>query len=323
MKLKFIILLLLLVIFFATDVLLGSITIEPSEIFVHGSITNTLLFNFRIPKATTALVAGAALSASGLMMQTIFRNPLAGPHILGVSSGASLGVALFMLGSPLLGLGYIRELGIAFSAWVGAATVLLVVMTVSARLKNIMTVLILGMMFGSATSAFVDVLQYFSNDTALKGFVIWAMGSLGGVSTPQLAILAGSTIVGLLLAIWAVKPLNLLLLGENYARTMGLNVRLTRTIIFSSTALLAGGVTAFCGPIAFIGIAVPHIARMIFREANHRILLPASVLTGMVLMLACDIIASLPGSNTVLPINTITSLIGIPVVVMILWRGNR
>lgn len=317
--------LLLLAALFAADVIVGSTgVIWPFGNDSGGDIAQRILFDFRLPKAAVALLAGVALSASGLLMQTIFRNPLAGPYVLGVSSGASLGVAVFLLGLPMLGAAGIgRDLGIAASAWIGAAAILLLVMAVSARIKDIMAVLILGMMFGSAASAFVDVLQYFSSDTALKGFVIWSMGSLGGLSDGQLLIMAVCVAGGLLLAAGSVKSLNLLLLGEGYARSMGVSVGRVRGVIFLATSLLAGSVTAFCGPIGFVGIAVPHIARMVFRRADHRILLPASVLIGGNMMLFCDLVSQLPGADLILPVNTITALLGIPVVVMVVVNSKR
>ncbi len=325
LKLKFTLFLLLFAALAIADVLVGSTGVLWSfGDHADPDIVRRILFDFRLPKAVVALLAGSALSASGLLMQTIFRNPLAGPYVLGVSSGASLGVALFLLGLPMLGgAGIARDLGTAASAWIGAAAILLLVTAVSARIRDIMAVLILGMMFGSAASAFVDVLQYFSSDTALKGFVVWSMGSLGGLSHGQLLIMAVCVAGGLLLAALSVKPLNLLLLGESYARSMGVSVGRVRGIIFLATSLLAGSVTAFCGPIGFVGIAVPHIARMIFRRADHRILLPASVLIGADMMLLCDMISQLPGTDLILPVNTITALLGIPVVVMVVVNSKR
>ena len=325
LKLKFTLFLVLLVALFAADVIIGSTgVVWPWGDQAAGEIARRILVDFRLPKAVVALMAGAALSASGLLMQTVFRNPLAGPYVLGVSSGASLGVAIFLLGVPMLGsAGIARDLGVAASAWIGAAAILLLVMAVSARIKDIMAVLILGMMFGSAASAFVDVLQYFSSDAALKGFVIWSMGSLGGLAHGQLLIMAACVAAGLLLAALTVKPLNLLLLGEGYARSMGISIRQVRCVIFLATSLLAGSVTAFCGPIGFVGIAVPHVARMVFRRADHRILLPASVLVGADMMLFCDLISQLPGTDLVLPVNTITALLGIPVVVMVVVNSKR
>jgi len=326
----FILLGLLLVLLFAADLLLGSVSLAAGEVVRvltgHSSDpqATTLVTHFRLPKAVSAIVVGAALSASGLQMQTLFRNPLAGPYVLGISSG---GVSLFLLGAPLLGISFaseaLRNVGIVGSAWIGGALILLVIMAVSARLKDIMAILILGMMFGSAASAVVQILQYLSADSALKSFVIWTMGSLGGVSLAQLGLMSGIVLAGLILSVYLIKPLNLLLLGENYARTMGLNVRITRLLLFVSTTLLAGTVTAFCGPIGFIGIAVPHVARMLTGNADHRILMPASILLGSVTMLLCDIIAQLPGREMVLPVNTVTALLGIPIVVLVIVRNRK
>jgi iron complex transport system permease protein len=281
-----------------------------------------IILRIRLLKAVTALLAGAALAASGLQMQTLFRNPLAGPYVLGISSGAGLGVALFLLGAPLLGVSahsFVQSLGIAGAAWLGAALVLLVVMAVSRRIKDIMVILILGMMFGSGISSVVEILQYLSSEAALKSFVIWTMGSLGDVTGGNLALMLPVVAAGLVLSVAAIKPLNLLLLGENYARTMGLNVQRTRTLLFLSTVLLAGTVTAFCGPVGFIGLAVPHLARMLFASADHRILMPGSMLAGAALLLVCDLISK----TLALPINTVTALMGIPVVIIVVVRNRN
>lgn len=329
----FILLSLLLVILFVASLLLGSVSLQVKEVLgvILGQEvdpqTRILVTHFRLPKAITALVVGAALSASGLQMQTLFRNPLAGPYVLGISSGASFGVSLFLLGAPLLGVSVasetLRNIGVVGSAWIGAALILAVIMAVSVRLKDIMAILILGMMFGSAASAIVQILQYLSPDSALKSFVVWTMGSLSGVSLQQLGLMSGIVVAGLALSIYLIKPLNLLLLGENYARTMGLNIRWIRFLLFASTTLLAGTVTAFCGPIGFIGIAVPHVARMLTGNADHRVLMPASMLMGSVTMLLCDIIAQLPGHEMVLPVNTITALLGIPIIVLVIVRNRK
>lgn len=329
----FILLSLLLVILFVASLLLGSVSLQVKEVLgvILGQEvdpqTRILVTHFRLPKAITALVVGAALSASGLQMQTLFRNPLAGPYVLGISSGASLGVSLFLLGAPLLGVSVasetLRNIGVVGSAWIGAALILAVIMAVSVRLKDIMAILILGMMFGSAASAIVQILQYLSPDSALKSFVVWTMGSLSGVSLQQLGLMSGIVVAGLALSIYLIKPLNLLLLGENYARTMGLNIRWIRFLLFASTTLLAGTVTAFCGPIGFIGIAVPHVARMLTGNADHLVLMPASMLMGSVTMLLCDIIAQLPGHEMVLPVNTITALLGIPIIVLVIVRNRK
>ena len=284
------------------------------------------MLNFRLPKAFTALLVGASLSAVGLQMQTLFRNPMAGPYVLGVSSGASLGVALFLLGLPLFGIstnGAISSIGGVGAAWIGSALIMSVVLAVTARIKDIMVVLILGMMFGSAATAVVEILQYLSPEGALKSFVVWTMGSLGSVSREQLLIMAPVMILGLALSVSLIKPLNAMLLGENYASTMGINIRRTRLMISTITVMLAGTVTAFCGPIGFIGLAVPHIARMTFREADHRVMMPASMLLGALIMLFCDVASQLPANDMTLPINTVTALIGIPVVVVVIVRNHN
>ncbi|MUU02742.1 iron chelate uptake ABC transporter family permease subunit [Alistipes sp.] len=319
---------LLTVALFTADLLVGSVAVALADIWaaLTGGDCNPairdIILRIRLLKAVTALLAGAALAASGLQMQTLFRNPLAGPYVLGISSGAGLGVALFLLGAPLLGVSahsFVQSLGIAGAAWLGAALVLLIVMTVSRRIKDIMVILILGMMFGSGISSVVEILQYLSSEAALKSFVIWTMGSLGDVTGANLALMLPVVAAGLVLSVAAIKPLNLLLLGENYARTMGLNVQRTRTLLFLSTVLLAGTVTAFCGPVGFIGLAVPHLARMLFASADHRILMPGSMLAGAALLLVCDLISK----TLALPINTVTALMGIPVVIIVVVRNRN
>lgn len=282
-------------------------------------VTARIIIDIRLMKAVVAVAAGAALSVSGLQMQTLFRNPLAGPYVLGISSGASLGVALFILGAPLLGLtGSLASMGVAGAAWAGSAAVLLVIAAVGHRIKDIMVILILGMMFSSGVGAVVQILQYLSKEDALKSFVVWTMGSLGEVTGSQLVVLLPAVAVGLLAAVACVKPLNLLLLGEEYAVTMGLRVRRTRALLLLSTTLLAGTVTAFCGPIGFIGLAMPHVTRMLLADADHRFLLPAVMITGAAVMLVCDIISKM----LLLPINAITALLGIPIVVWVVLRNQ-
>jgi iron complex transport system permease protein len=272
-------------------------------------------------------VVGIALSLSGLQMQTIFRNPMAGPDVLGISSGASLGVAFVILGfSANMSPESLKGLGnwiLVSASWLGAGAVMILIMFISARVKDIMTILILGIMLSGGISAIVTIMQYFSNETMLKAYVIWTMGSLGNLTSGQLNVLLISVFAGVLLSLVSVKMLNALLLGENYARSIGLNVRLARVLIFACTCILAGSVTAFCGPVGFIGIAVPHIARILFRTSDHRILIPGTILTGGALMMLCDIISQLPGSDNVLPVNAVTSLIGIPVVIWVILRNRK
>lgn len=313
---------------FAADIAVGSVSIPIRDVWAAltggecDPTTARIIRDIRLMKAVVALVAGAALAVSGLQMQTLFRNPLAGPYVLGVSSGASLGVALFILGAPMLGLtghAWLSSLGVAGAAWIGAAATLALVAAISTRIKDIMVILILGMMISSGVSAIVQILQYLSAEEALKSFVVWTMGSLGDVTATQLALLLPAVAAGAALGIAAIKSLNMLLLGENYARSMGLDLHRSRSIILLSTTLLAGTVTAFCGPIGFIGLAMPHVARVIFRNADHRTLMPAAALTGAASLLLCDMVAKL----LALPVNSITALLGIPVVVWVVVRNRN
>lgn len=318
----------LCLILFAWDMMVGSVGIAFSDVWaalVGGDcdpVKAKIIIDIRLIKALMAIFAGAALSVSGLQMQTLFRNPLAGPYVLGVSSGASLGVALFILGAPLMGMagvGALSTLGLAGAAWIGAAAILAAVSAVSRRIKDIMVILILGMMIGSAVSAVVQILQYMSSEESLKSFVVWTMGSLGDVTTSQLWLVAPAIISGLAIAVALIKPMNLLMLGEPYARTMGLNIARTRGLILLSTTLLAGTITAFCGPIGFIGLAMPHLSRILLRDADHRKLMPAAALTGAVAMLLCDIFSKM----LTLPVNTITALLGIPIVIWVVVRNKN
>ena len=303
---------------FLLDLAVGAVAVPLGDVWAALTggdcprATAKIILNIRLIKAVVALLAGAALSVSGLQMQTLFRNPLAGPYVLGISSGASLGVALVVLA------GFGSSIGIAGAAWFGAALVLVVIAAVGHRIKDIMVILILGMMFSSGVGAIVQILQYLSKEESLKAFVIWTMGSLGDVTFDQLAVLVPSIIAGLLLAVVTIKPLNLLLFGEEYAVTMGLNIRRSRGLLFLSTTLLAGTVTAFCGPIGFIGLAMPHVTRMLFRNSDHRVLVPGTVLSGAAVLLLCDLVSKM----FTLPINAITALLGIPIVVWVVLRNK-
>lgn len=315
------------------DLLIGTTAIPAKEVLATllGKATDashaTIILKMRLPKVIVATVAGMALSASGLQMQTLFRNPLAGPYVLGINSGASLGVALFTLATPLLGIAttsWLRMFGVTGMAWIGSAAILLLVMSLSRKIRNINVILIIGMMLSSAISAVVGILQYLGTDESLKAFVVWTMGSVATVTAEQLNLLVPAVMAGIMLSIVAIKPLNILLLGEAYAQTMGLNLRRSRIIIFLSTTLLAGSVTAFCGPIGFIGLAMPHLARMTFRTADHRTLMPAAILWGAVSMLLCTLLCDVVArSGIMLPVNTITSLLGIPIIIYVVIRNSH
>lgn len=331
-RLIFTVLALLLVIAFTLDLFLGSVSIKPLDIIksVFGDsddVSGKILMQFRLPKAITALLVGIALSISGLQMQTLFRNPMAGPYVLGLSSGASLGVAFVIMGfSSSISPDAIKGIGnwaIAASSWTGAGIVMILIMIISSRVKNIMTVLILGIMLSSAISSVVSIMQYFSNETMLKTYIIWTMGSLGNLTSSQLNVMTISVVIGILISLFSVKMLNAQLLGEEYASSIGLDVKFSRFIVITGTSILTGTITAFCGPIGFIGIAVPHLARIMLRTSDHKILIPATILTGAVVMLISDIISQMPGSDNVLPINSVTALIGIPVVIWVILRDQK
>ncbi len=319
---------LLLIALFLLDIRLGSISITFADMLGHLTGKGTLselqvliLTKFRLPRIATALMAGAALPVCGLQMQTLFRNPLAGPYVLGISSGASFGAALVVLGAGATSI--VATWSLAIAAWIGAGTVMMLLLFVSYRIKDVMTILILGIMFASGLAAIISIMQYFSQASALKSFVIWSMGSLGNVTGAQLTIMAWAILPLLLLTLAYSKVLNGLMLGEEYALSMGVRIQRTRLIIFATTSILAGTITAFCGPIGFIGIAVPHMTRFLLNRSDHRVLIPASMLTGMVVMVFSDIVSRLPGTDQILPINAVTSLIGIPVVIWLVVINRR
>jgi len=323
-----VLLLLLLVCLALLDIRLGSVSITFKEMARHLTGSSPLseqqlviLNKFRLPRLATALLAGAALPVCGLQMQTLFRNPLAGPYVLGISSGASFGAALVVLGTGAAGI--VATWSLAIAAWIGAGTVMLLLLFVSFRIKDVMTILILGIMFSSGLAAIISIMQYFSQAAALKSFVIWSMGSLGNVTGTQLMIMAWAILPLLLLSFAFSKTLNGLMLGEEYALTLGVRIQRTRIFIFAVTSILAGTVTAFCGPIGFIGIAVPHIARYLFNRSDHRILLPATMLTGMLVLVFSDIVSQLPGTDRILPINAVTSLLGIPIVIWLVIMNRK
>ena len=325
--LLFAILSFLLLILFLADLAFGSIRIPiesiPEILFNRngGNMESEILLNFRLPKALTAIIAGASLSVAGLMMQTLFRNPLADPYILGVSSGASLGVALITMASAMLPVMLVSSgWAMIISAIAGASVVLLLVVAVSFRVQNAVTLLIVGIMFGTIAGSVVSILQNFSNPDAIKLFVMWTFGSLSAVTWDYMQVLLPVSLAGLGMAFLLHKKMDGLLLGENYARGLGIPVIRTRFWIVIATGLLAGGITAFTGPIAFVGVAIPHIARGLFRTSSHKILLPATLLCGASLLLLCDIISQIPAYT--LPINTISSLFGAPVILWIIDRKS-
>ena len=327
----FVLLSILVLLLFFADIFIGSVSISLNEIIqvFTGQLSkdtpqSIIILQSRLPKALTAILAGCALPVAGLLMQTFFRNPVAGPDILGVSAGSSLLVALVMLTvGTWFSMDVFSNVGIILAAIVGAMLVLFIILGVAARVRDSVTLLIFGLMFGMAISAVVGVLQYYSSQGALKLFIMWTFGSLSGVTWSQLYILAVIVIIGLLLAVTQIKALNLLLLGEQYATSLGLNIRKSKIFIILTTGLLTGAISAFCGPIAFIGIAVPHLARMIFKVNSHAIILPASVLLGICILLICDIIAQTPGNDGVLPINAITAFMGAPFIIYIIWKNQH
>ncbi len=331
---SFLLLFLALLLSVLLNISLGSVSIPFTEVvktLLGGAAQNEswqyIITDYRIPKAITAILVGGGLAVSGLLMQTLFRNPLAGPFVLGISSGASLGAALLLMGTSLFsGLaiyGFGNDIALAIAASLGSFLVLLVVMVVANRVRDTMALLIIGLMFGSITAALVSVLAYFSDAEHLQRFIFWSFGSVGNLSWTQIGVLTTIVLLGLLLGVASIKNLNAYLLGENYAQSLGISLKKSRLFIIIATGILAGGITAFAGPIAFVGLAVPHLTRQIFDTTEHRILVPAVLLYGAILMLLCDTLAQLPSSANVLPINAITSIVGAPVVIWLLVRKRK
>ncbi len=319
---------------FLLNISLGAVAIPVKEIFKNliglsssKSSWEYIIINYRLPKAIVAVLVGMGLSISGLLMQTLFRNPLAGPYVLGLSSGASLGVAMVILGSAFLpsflsGI-LLSSYGIVLASTIGSSLVLLAVLAVAQRLRDTMAILIVGLMFGSLTNAIVGTLTYFSTAEQLQKFTFWSLGSLGNLSWSSIVILSVCVLIGLFLSVFSIKPLNSLLLGENYAKSLGLNYTKARLIIIFATSILAGSITAFAGPIAFIGLAVPHISKLIFQTSNHSILFWSTLLFGAIIMLVCDSLSQLPGTAISVPINAITSIFGAPIVIWLLIRKRK
>ncbi|NEV93378.1 iron ABC transporter permease [Psychroflexus sp. YR1-1] len=313
---------------------LGSVSIPFSDILkslLGSSLDNStwdyIILQYRLPKTITAILIGSGLAVSGLLMQTLFRNPLAGPYVLGLSSGASLGVAFLIMGaglfSGILGEFIFSKWAIILAASGGSLLVMLAVLSTAQRVKDTMTLLIIGLMVASLTSAVVSILAYFSNSNNLQLYIFWSFGSLGNLSWQEVGILAACWFTGLGFAVFCLKNLNALLLGENYAKSMGVQLKSNRVLIIISTSILAGSATAFAGPIAFVGLAVPHLVRQLIPTSDHRVLLPSIIVGGAILMLVCDVIAQLPGNENTLPINAVTSLFGAPVVIWLLLRKRK
>ena len=323
-----------LIVLFLANISLGAVKIPLNDVLqslTGGEASKTswqyIIINYRLPKAITALLAGMGLSVGGLLMQTLFRNPLAGPDVLGLNSGASLGVAFVILASGILPAAmagiFLSAYGIVLASVAGSFIVLLAILAVAQRLRDTMAILIIGLMFTSFTGAIVGVLTYFSTAEQLQKYTFWALGSLGNLPWNNIVLLALVVLAGLLMAVVTLKPLDALLLGERYAKSMGINFKRTRFIIILATSLLTGCITAFAGPIVFVGLVVPHMAKLFFKTSSHNILFWATLLTGGVLMLLCDIFTQLPGSSFVLPINAITSIIGAPVVIGLLLSKRK
>lgn len=333
-SLLFAFLIIALVCLFFINISLGSVAIPIKDVFINlvGGTSSKetwhyIVVDYRLPKAIAAILVGMGLSISGLLMQTLFRNPLAGPYVLGLSSGASLGVAIVILGATILPISLSSFLlsshGIIIASSLGSFMVLLAVLAVAKKLRDTMAILIVGLMFGSLTSAIVGTLTYFSTAEQLQKFTFWSLGNLGNLPWNSIVILSVCVFIGLLLSLISIKPLNALLLGENYARSLGMNYKKTRLIIILATSILAGSITAYAGPIAFIGLAVPHIAKLVFQTSNHALLFWSTLLFGAIIMLICDSISQLPGTDITLPINAVTSIFGAPIVIWLLIRKRN
>ena len=317
------------------NLLLGSVRIPVGDvcrILLGGEsqeIWTNIVWKSRLPQALTAIVAGAGLAVSGLQMQTVFRNPLAGPSVLGISNGSALGVAFVVLLSGQLGgvalsrLGYLGDAAMSVAAIVGALAVLMLIVWISNRVKGNVTLLIIGVMIGYLANAVIGVLKYLSPEEDVKAFVVWGLGSFSRVSGDEMLLFVAMMAVLLPLSCLLVKPMNLLLLGDRYAANLGLNIRRSRIQVIVSSGILVAIVTAYCGPIMFIGLAVPHLARALFRTSDHRVLMPATMLCGAALALICNLIARMPGFEGALPVNSVTALVGAPVICAVLFRRRR
>ena len=332
-RLKFICMFLLIIVFFFLNIVVGTIAIPLNDAFsiLFGNdqqpqVWQNIIFSSRLPQALTAMVAGAGLAISGLQMQTVFSNPLAGPSVLGISNGASLGVAFVVLATGSIGgvalssLGAVGNAAISLAAIFGAMSVMALIVYVSQKVQGNATLLIIGVMIGYVATAIIGVLKYFSNEEDIRAYVVWGLGSFSRVSGNQMELFVVLMLILIPLSMLTVKTLNILLLGEQYARNLGLNIKRARLLVIGCSSILVAIVTAYCGPIMFLGLAVPHLCRAIWRTSDHRVLMPATMLTGTALALICNLIARMPGFEGALPINSVTALIGAPVVAMVLFR---
>ncbi len=327
----FIYLIIAIILLFIADIALGSVSIGLSKVWSillqgrNGDAMSYIIWDIRLPKAIAAVMVGSGLSIAGLLLQSLFRNPLAGPSVLGISSGASLGVATYVMagGMGVISFGLLSAGGLALFSILGSLVVLLAVMAISIKVNDTVSLLIVGIMFGSITGSLVSVLQYFSSADLVQHFIIWTFGSLGSMSWNELGLVSAIVLLSSLATLFLMKPLNALLLSDQYAESMGVSVKKTRQWIIIISSLIAGIITAFAGPIVFVGVAVPHLTRNLFRTVDHRILVPAVFLVGAILMLVCDIISQLPGTSTGLPINSVTALFGAPVVIWIILQNRK
>lgn len=323
------------IVLFAINLFVGSVRISFDDILKvllrdsADKTLNVIIFDYRLPQALTALLAGAALAVAGLLMQTLFRNPLADPSMLGISSGASLGVGVVILltgaisGAAVSSFGWWSTIGVSLAAFIGAVLVLFVMLAFSARMKNMTTLIIIGLMIAYLAGSITDILKFFSLKEDIHAFVIWGMGSFSGVGNSKMAIFSISIIIGLVASFFLSKNLNILLLGEMYAENLGLNIRKNSVVIILISGYLTAIVTAYCGPIAFVGLAMPHIARFLFKSSDHRLLIPATMLIGMDMALLCNLIARMPGFDGNLPINAVTAFIGAPVVISVIMKSRK
>lgn len=320
----------LLLVLFLFNISMGSVRIPISEtlkVLTGGTPTQPIwadiIFDFRLTKALTCLLAGGALALGGLMMQTLFRNPLAGPDVLGLSSGASLAVAVVIMATGTGSLLFYHSFSLALAASIGCAAIFILVLAISQRIKDNVSLLLIGLMIGALTSSIVSILQFVSRAEDQQYYLVWTFGSISSLNWPEIQILSLAVLVGVIIALISVKPLNAWLLGDNYATSMGIKLKRSRMLIIIGTCILTGAVTAFCGPIAFVGLAVPHLARLVIDTTNHKVLIPAVIISGGSLMLFCDILSQLPGSGFIIPINAITSLVGAPVVIWVIVRSKK